>query len=393
MIRIKVLKLKRWTYGLLFVIGIILLLIMFRSIAYNHSAVDVFSAGDSNSTDDRDKLWNDVFKNILERAIPGMEASSGGETGGSGFSFNIMGFITKLNYRDPKTFFMAEIPIMNNYDIHASRGDGERWDRGDPYDPENDIDEILRQYDVNNVQIDRGEYSQTLADPNIGEPEKTRLDMGEPLVLIYHTHTSEAYEPSKAYNYTPTDVDRTIDPRYSVVRVGKELKDILEDRYDIKVIHNTTFHDYPDYGLSYSRSLNTVQNILARNPSLKILIDIHRDAFPMRNKNEIDKARTESVKVINGENVARIMIVWGPDAENSRETRKFAELLKNRINGQVSGLCRKVLEKSSGRYNQHLSDYSALVEVGSNANTMEEALRSVPYLARAISEAITEIGE
>ena len=87
-------------------------------------------------------------------------------------------------------------------------------------------------------------------------------------------------------------------------------------------------------------------------------------------------------------------LCWcGAQSAQSSETRKFAELLKNKINADCPGLCRRVLEKKTGQYNQQLSNYSVLVEVGSNANTMEEALASVPYMAKAISEAIKEIKE
>jgi len=393
LIRVKVLKMDKCIYVVLFIIGIVLLGIIFKTVLNNHSTVEVFSPNYSESTDNNDKFVKDFFKSILDRAFPAMKVSAGNDTVKIDFVQGVAKFITGLNYRDPKTFIMAGLPVLGNYDVPVSRGDGEGWDRGDPYDPENEIGEILRQYDVNNVQIENEEYEGITTNSNIGEPKKTSMDMAKPVVLIYHTHTSEAYKPSKNYNYTPTDVDRTIDPRYNVVRVGKELKDTLETQYNIKVIHNTTFHDYPDYGPSYARSLNTVKGILAKYPTLKVLIDIHRDALPMRSETEIAMARKESVLNYNGKVMSKVMLVWGPNTDNSKETRKFAELLKNKIEQQVSGLCRKVYEKKTGKYNQHLSNYSTLIEVGSNANTMEEALRTIPYLAKAISEAIKVIEE
>lgn len=384
MIRIKVFKLGRRFYIFLCVLCIALLTVAYYTSFRTHPAIEVFNPYQPESS--QSKSSGNIYIAIMERAFPVIKASVNHERERNSFIQGIMQIITGLDYSDPKTFILAQLPIIRNYNIPVSRGDTGEWDGRNPYDLE-DLEEILDQYDPMSVDV------KSVNSKPIEKPEKTRLEMDMPLVLIYHTHTSEAYRPSQKYNYTPTDVDRTIDPRYSVVRIGKELKEILESRYGIKVIHDTTFHDYPEYGTSYARSLNTIKKNLSRYTSLKILLDIHRDAFPMRNRGEIMVARQTSVMTVDGKNVARIMLVWGPDAENSSETRKFAELLKDKINQRVPGLCRKVHEKKRGRYNQHLSNYSTLIEVGSNANTMEEALNSVPYLAEAIAEVVKEIGE
>jgi stage II sporulation protein P len=396
LIKFKVVKPGKGTFLAILAIGIISLFVIYRSFLFAYSSVEVFSPSNTSpdSPEDSNRVVSTVLKATLERAFPLMAVK---KTEENNFSFlrGIVELVTRLNYRDPKSFIMAQLPIMGNYDIPiASRGGVSGHAYGNPYDPEEDLNEILRQYNPEQVQIGPviSDDQQALG-TRIEKPEKTRLDMNMPLVLIYHTHTSEAYRPSRRFNYTPTDVDRTIDPRYSVVRVGKELKEELESKYGIKVVHVTTFHDYPDYSPSYARSLNSVKSALATYPTIKIILDIHRDAFPMRNKAEIAIATSETTMEVDGKNIARIMLVWGPDAENSAETRKFAELLKNKINERVPGLCRKVLEKPRGKYNQQLSSYSSLIEVGSNANTMEEALNSIPYLAEAVAKTIKEIGE
>lgn len=394
MIRIKVVKPGKWIVAAVAIIGVLTLGAGIRSFYRMWPAQEVFSQQDTEITDDGRRLMDSLLKAVLDRAMPAVTAGRQNDGDGSFFK-DLFGLVTRLNYKDPKSLIVAQLPIMESYNLPvASRGSIGAPVRGNPYDPEEDLSDILNQYNPGEIEIDAVfEEEPEEPDRQFGSPAKTSLDMEQPVVLIYHTHTSEAYRPSKAYNYTPTDVDRTIDPRYSVVRVGRELQEILKNRYGIKSVHITTFHDYPEYTPAYSRSLKSARETLAKYPSIKIVIDLHRDAFPMRNRAEEQSARALSTMKVDGKDLARLMLVWGPNAPNSSETRKFAELLKNKINADCPGLCRRVLEKKTGQYNQQLSNYSVLVEVGSNANTMEEALASVPYLAKAISEAIKEIKE
>ena len=99
-------------------------------------------------------------------------------------------------------------------------------------------------------------------------------------VVIFHTHSCESYTPSEKFQYNTTGTYRTTDLNYTVTRVGTELETELK-KYNIPVVHNTSYHDYPSYNGSYTRSLTTVQNILKNTPS-DIIIDLHRDAIGAR---------------------------------------------------------------------------------------------------------------
>lgn len=99
-------------------------------------------------------------------------------------------------------------------------------------------------------------------------------------ILIFHTHSCESYTPSEKYQYTQTGNYRTTDLNYTVTRVGTELENYLK-QYNINVQHNTSYHDYPSYTGSYTRSLNTVENMLKTIAS-DIIIDLHRDAIGSR---------------------------------------------------------------------------------------------------------------
>ena len=99
-------------------------------------------------------------------------------------------------------------------------------------------------------------------------------------ILIFHTHSCESYTPSEKYQYTQTGNYRTTDLNYTVTRVGTELENYLK-QYNINVQHNTSYHDYPSYTGSYTRSLNTVENMLQTTAS-DTIIDLHRDAIGSR---------------------------------------------------------------------------------------------------------------
>lgn len=120
-------------------------------------------------------------------------------------------------------------------------------------------------------------------------------------IVLFHTHSCESYTSSNAYPYTPTGTFRTTDLNYTVVRVGNELENQLK-QYHHNVIHSTSYHDYPAYNGSYTRSLETVDNIIKTTPS-DIVIDLHRDAIGSRS----DYAPT--VKIGEKDEAAQIMFV------------------------------------------------------------------------------------
>lgn len=147
-------------------------------------------------------------------------------------------------------------------------------------------------------------------------------------ILIYHTHTCESYTPTEKYNYQQTGNFRTTDLNFSVARVGEELKKQLES-YNIKVVQNKIYHDYPSYNGSYSRSLTTANNMLNENKDADIVIDLHRDAIA-------DSSYAPKVK-IGDEYVSQMMFVIGTDIANSanshwNENLKFAVKVQQKAN-------------------------------------------------------------
>ena len=205
----------------------------------------------------------------------------------------------------------------------------------------------------------------------------------EPLVLIYHTHATEAFERHDSNIYDMRNTWRSNDNNSNIVAVGAVLAQVLEDN-NIAVIHNGTQHDFPSHSRSYERSAVTVSYYLERYPSIRMVLDIHRDALEREN-NVIVKPVVE----INGQAAAQIMILVGSDNSNLnmpswRENFRFAAALQNAIELAHPQLARPAWLKYR-RYNQHLSTGALLIEIGSNANTLEEAIFSATLLGEVLS--------
>ena len=207
------------------------------------------------------------------------------------------------------------------------------------------------------------------------------VEVNKNKVIIYHTHTCESYTPTEQYQYTASGNFRTIDLNFSVSRVGDELEKWLST-YGCTVIHDRTYHDYPAYNGSYSRSLVTAQNVLSTNQDADIVIDLHRDAIA-------DETYGPRVK-IGDEYVSQLMFVIGTDGANSAHTNwlqnlKFAIKVQQKANELYPGLFKPIILRNS-EYNQHVAKAACIIEVGSTGNTLEESMGAMKYLARILEE-------
>jgi stage II sporulation protein P len=201
-------------------------------------------------------------------------------------------------------------------------------------------------------------------------------------VVLFHTHSCESYTSSEAYPYNPTGNFRTTDLNFSVTRVGTELENQLK-QYNYPVVHDTSYHDYPAYNGSYTRSLATVENILKTTPS-DIVIDLHRDAIGSRS----DYAPT--VKIGEKDVAAQIMFVVGTNNgglwhPNWNQNLKFAIKVQEKAEEMYPGLFKSITLTKS-RYNQHTAKYANIIEVGATGNTLEQCLTSMKYLAKVMAE-------
>ena len=217
-----------------------------------------------------------------------------------------------------------------------------------------------------------------------------RLETGKPQILIIHTHSSEAYSPAGLDKYDDLGTNRTLDQSLNVIRIGKELAKIFED-CGLNVIHDTQVFDYPSYTGSYNRSCEAVEKYLADYPSIKIVIDLHRDALCS------DTVTYKTTATEQGVCASQVMLFVGSDASglehpNWRQNLSLALYLQNAVCQSYPSLMRPIT-LTKYRYNQHLSPGSMILEVGSNGNTLQEALAAIRLFGNAAGPAIAALVE
>ena len=203
---------------------------------------------------------------------------------------------------------------------------------------------------------------------------------GGPQVLILHTHSCESYTPTPGFEYEADGNFRTLDKNASVIAVGDRLTEALEAR-GVEVIHDRTYNDSPSYNQSYAVAREKIQNYLAEYSSIRLVIDLHRDAMaePVREATEID-----------GQAVAKLMFVVGTDEgglwhPHWKDNLSCALKLQALTNRSAPGLC-KDLSFRRERFNGDLCPGEMIVEVGSTGNSLPEAIAAMPYLAQSIAE-------
>lgn len=201
---------------------------------------------------------------------------------------------------------------------------------------------------------------------------------GSPMVLIYHTHTCEAY----------AGVTSSDDPSLSVVAVGDAIAEELKAA-GIGVIHDTTIHDSPNYNGCYDRSCATVQKNLAQYPSIQVTLDIHRDSMTTK-----DGIRYKPTAIVNGKRAAQVMIISGCD-DGTLDFPNWAENLKLAVRLQSGGTqfpkLMRPLDFIDRRYNEELTKGSLLCEFGTEVNTLDEAVYSGHLFGQVLSQELSKL--
>ncbi len=219
-------------------------------------------------------------------------------------------------------------------------------------------------------------------------PIKGEMPENEPLVLIVHTHGSESYLENGYDYYSPEETFRSLDESKTVVGIGDVLCEKLNS-LGIKTVHDRTMYDITDFNKAYNYSREGIKQALANYPSIKFVIDLHRDSiFDANNKN------IKPLTVINGEESAQLMIVVGTNEGGSnhpnwKNNLTFATHLQQRINDMYPTLARPINLRSAA-FNQALATGSILLEAGSCGNTIEEVETAITLFAESYASIIKQ---
>ena len=218
----------------------------------------------------------------------------------------------------------------------------------------------------------------------LNEPvDLTITDKSKPHILIFHTHTTESYMLLDRETYSDAYITRSDDPSRNMVRVGDEICDQLE-KAGFAVIHDTNIYD-STYSGAYYRSEDQIDKYMEQYPDIQVILDIHRDAIK-----QSDGTMVKPTAVINGKKAAQIMIVSGcqekdiTDFPDWEYNLRFAVQLQKYCQEMFPGLVRPLFF-CAREYNMHKSRCSLLIEMGSDANTLDEAAYSGRMLGNALA--------
>lgn len=212
-----------------------------------------------------------------------------------------------------------------------------------------------------------------------------------PQVLILHTHATETFMSEDSTYYTEEFSSRTRDDTKNMVAVGKIVAEKLNNA-GFKTLHDTTQHDYPSYTASYSRAAKTINSYLKKYPSIKIVLDLHRDAVSSGEKDKV-KLVTE----IDGKKAAQVMIVMGSQSGNVtnfpnwEENFKLAVKLQQTIEKNYPTLARPLMLMSKN-YNESLTTGSLLIEFGTDANSLQEVFYSAEMVGESLVKLLNTLG-
>lgn len=289
--------------------------------------------------------WRDVLFSGIPRLLgstePSVVTTDKKESGTREFLRDTILFFTNVDIKDIRSLLHVEIPVLANV---------------------KPIAQTVSAMDL----------------PNFPKFEITKdIAKGKPLVGLYYTHTAESFVPSTGATHRPGG------QRGDIVDVGEALVKRLGS-YDIPALQDITIHDYPSFMKAYGASELTVKKMLAENPSLQMIFDIHRDA----------EKRENYIATVNGIQVARVMIVvttgqQGLIQPHWQSNHAFAKLIDAKMNQRYPGVSRGI-RMDDWRYNQHLHPRALLIEVGCQENTKEEAQRGIELFGDVVAEIIAE---
>lgn|GEM_PF-516802 len=304
-----------------------------------------------------DQLVHGMINTCLPAA--GLSNSGTGSTVGgiAGTVSDVFFFLTGIQSGDPKSLFRSQVALL---------GGGADSPVSVPVLPEveaEDEEEVAVPDQPLLPEADKGDKGQI-------------FPAGAAVVGIYHTHNAESYVPS--------DGKAKLEGKNGgVFAVGSTLAQALREDYGINAVHAETIHDFPDWNRSYVNSEQTARGLLKANPSLRVILDVHRDSG-------LTSREASRVK-IDGQQVAKILLIVGTDSRfphpRWKENYQFAQTLAKEMEQDYPGLLKGV-RLQPGRYNQHLHPHSLLIEIGSDKNSGSEAERSAVMLARVISEVL-----
>lgn len=262
-------------------------------------------------------------------------------------------------------------------------------------DPERETGKVVETdasgtVNVGSIAVNDSSGSDLDLEELLGEelPFSLEKNSDEPQILIYHTHTTESYMAYYGGFFYLDENFRNTDTSKTVCAVGEKLKKTLE-KAGYTVIHDSTIYDAPAFNGAYQRSMDGVQGYLAKHPSIKVTIDLHRDAIGD------GKTNYKPTVTVDGRKAAQMMIIAGCDPtgelgyENWYDNLLFSLKLQEKAADKFPGIMRPLMF-CQRKYNMDATNASFLIEVGTQVNTLQEAEYSGTLFGEVLAEVLDE---
>lgn len=327
----------------------------------------------SAKADSEGEYRNSFYINVINNVLSVMKPTNS-EVNIKKSALSVLG----LDIKNPITIITKEISYLHKNETEVNNESEEIAEREED---KNLITFILNPFNLDDKQItkfeDKRDDTNVISD--LYNPKlKQTLDKAKPRVFIYHTHATESYltsEKDKTKSAFNTDTSR------NVCAVGNVIKEELEKKYGISVIHDETLHNVGDYNAAYKKSGITLDKYLKSYGNFDLVIDLHRDGF--ENKKLITTK-------INGENVAQFMFVMAKGNTKYAKQKKLVDSMIGISNKLFPDLLNDkeitFVNRGIAFYNQNKSDNAILIEVGTYTNTIGETKNTGRYLSRIIAE-------
>lgn len=241
---------------------------------------------------------------------------------------------------------------------------------------------LLEETDVSYVEMNYSANRSPDLEALLTQPLEWDLTSDEPSVLIFHSHGTEAFLPGAGYTYEEEGGEyRTTDEDCNMLALGEELVRLLNEA-GIYAVQDRTYYDYPDYLSSYDNARIGLEAQLKKYPTVKLIIDLHRDSAERS-----DGSQWATEATVNGEKSAQVMLVMGTDSyythPNWEKNLSIALKLQAVMEKTHDGVTRP-LDLRKQRFNQDLATGAIIAEIGAAGNTYREAQNAVSVLAEAI---------
>lgn len=263
-----------------------------------------------------------------------------------------------------QTLEMLEEALSKKYIMLDSSSEYDMLEESNKY-----IDDMYNKYKLGVAIINSSDQEL----PSIEALNDIDINITNKDILIYHTHTTEAYYAEEQYE--ETEPGKTLDENYNILVVGDVFKENLKKKgYDAIQLRN--YNDLPKIDGAYARSKEILEEQLKKK-DYQIIFDVHRDA------GKLDKIG--SFININEKNVANMRFVIASGHENWIKNLKWAITIQKQADAMYPGLFKPILIYNN-QYNQDVSEFATLIEIGGDGNTLEEVENSVECLSDVLEK-------